>query len=172
MLLQVWFLYSFFKRRRGIKDYCLISYCYMKRFRGYLEYCVAVITGDDMEHQGKTSVVFDYTSFLGASCSKRWTFLEAMSTFAPIFSLAWKNTIKDTVSVEDRLWEQAMKSLSASRSDVVNIVTLVQLAKSEGIEEIKLVMPYELDNEQLERVSHRSHATISRLQQDEFMITL
>ncbi|MEF1186844.1 transporter, partial [Vibrio sinaloensis] len=33
-----------------------------------------------MEHQGKTSVVFDYTSFLGASCSKRWTFLEAMST--------------------------------------------------------------------------------------------
>lgn len=159
-------------QQRGIKDQCLISYCYIYSFGRYLEYRVAVISGDDMEHQGKTSVVFDYTSFLGASCSKRWTFLEAMSTFAPIFSLAWKNTIKDTASVEDRLWDQALKSLSASRSDEVNLVTLVQLAKSEGIEEIKLVMPYELDNEQLERVSHRSHVNIERLKQDEFMITL
>lgn len=98
--------------------------------------------------------------------------MEAMSTFAPIFSLAWKNTIEDTVSVEDRLWAQALKSLSASRSDEVNIVTLVQLAKSEGIDKIKLVMPYELDNAQLERMSLRSHANIERLQQDEFMITL
>ncbi|EED27080.1 hypothetical protein [Vibrio sinaloensis] len=94
-----------------------------------------------------------------------------MSTFAPIFSLAWKDTIKETVSVEDRLWEQALKSLSTSRSDEVNIVTLVQLAKSEGIKEIKLVMPYELDNEQIERMSSRAHANIQRLQQDEFMIT-
>ncbi len=100
-----------------------------------------------MEHQGKTSVVFDYTSFLGASCTKKWTFLEAMSTFAPIFSLAWKNTIKETISVEDRLWDQALKSLSANRSDESNIVTLVELAKSEGLAELKLVMPYELDSE-------------------------
>ncbi|WP_394125692.1 transporter [Vibrio hepatarius] len=123
-----------------------------------------------MEHLGKTSVVFDYTSFLGASCSKKWTFLEAMSTFAPIFSLAWKNTIKETISVEDRLWDQAMKSLSANRSDESNIVTLLQLAQTEGIEELKLVMPYELEAEQLEKVRAKINVEISSLSQDELMI--
>ncbi|NOI80767.1 transporter [Vibrio tubiashii] len=125
-----------------------------------------------MEHLGKTSVVFDYTSFLGASCSKKWTFLEAMSTFAPIFSLAWKNTIKDTLSVEDRLWDQAMKSLSANRSDESNIATLLQLAKSEGVEELKIVMPYELDVELLERLKAKSKADIRPLSQDELIIKL
>ncbi len=124
-----------------------------------------------MEHQGKTSVVFDYTSFLGASCTKKWTFLEAMSIFAPIFSLAWKNTIKETISVEDRLWDQALKSLSANRSDESNIVTLVELAKSEGLAELKLVMPYELDSEQIQRVSSKTHANVQRSQQDELIIT-
>ncbi|MCZ4293997.1 MULTISPECIES: transporter [Vibrio] len=123
-----------------------------------------------MEHLGKTSVVFDYTSFLGASCSKKWTFLEAMSTFAPIFSLAWKDTIKETLSVEDRLWDQAMKSLSANRSDESNIITLLKLAKLEGVEELKLVMPYELDNEQIERLRVKSHAEIVSLSQDELMV--
>ncbi|MDC5840517.1 transporter [Vibrio europaeus] len=125
-----------------------------------------------MEHLGKTSVVFDYTSFLGASCGKKWTFLEAMSTFAPIFSLAWKNTIKDTLSVEDRLWDQAMKSLSANRSDESNIATLLQLAKSEGVEELKIVMPYELDVELLERLKTKSKADIRPLSQDELIIRL
>lgn len=123
-----------------------------------------------MEHLGKTSVVFDYTSFLGASCSKKWTFFEAMSTFAPIFSLAWKDTIKETLSVEDRLWDQAMKSLSANRSDESNIITLLKLAKLEGVEELKLVMPYELDNEQIERLRVKSHAEIVSLSQDELMV--
>ncbi|MEL7290703.1 MAG: transporter [Pseudomonadota bacterium] len=123
-----------------------------------------------MEHLGKTSVVFDYTSFLGASCSKKWTFLEAMSTFAPIFSLAWKNTIKESTNVEDRLWQQAMNSLSANRSDESNILTLLELARFEGVEELKLVMPYELDSEQLERMRSKSGVMISPLTQDELMI--
>ncbi|KGY12169.1 transporter [Vibrio tubiashii] len=123
-----------------------------------------------MEHLSKTSVVFDYTSFLGASCNKKWTFLEAMSTFAPIFSLAWKNTIKDTLTVEDRLWDQAMKSLSANRSDESNILTLLELAKYEGVEELKLVMPYELDIESIERVKAKSNADIQVSSQDELFI--
>ncbi len=124
-----------------------------------------------MEHQGKTSVVFDYTSFLGASCSKKWTFLEAMTTFAPIFSFAWKDAIKEGDSVEDRLWEQAMKSLSASRSDEANIITLLKLAKYEGIQELKLVMPYELEQEQLDVVQRNSKVNIDSAQQDQLIIT-
>ncbi|MCG9596958.1 transporter [Vibrio sp. Isolate25] len=125
-----------------------------------------------MEHQGKTSVVFDYTSFLGASCSKKWTFLEAMSTFAPIFSLVWKSSIKEAISAEDRLWDQAMKSLSASRSDEANILILMQIARSEGIEELKVVMPYELEQEQIESLETRSNTSIESDQQDELFITL
>ncbi|ODS11602.1 hypothetical protein VSF3289_01869 [Vibrio scophthalmi] len=130
------------------------------------------ISGDDMERQGKTCVVFDYTSFLGASCSKKWTFLEALSTIAPVFTIAWKDTVELSRSPEERLWEQAMKSLSASRSDESNIHTLVKLAKSEGIDELKLVMPYELESELIERLKMRSQVNIQNLQQDEWMITL
>ena len=86
--------------------------------------------------------------------------------------MAWKNTIKETISVEDRLWDQALKSLSANRSDESNIVTLVELAKSEGLAELKLVMPYELDSEQIQRVSIKTHADVQRSQQDELIITL
>ncbi|EGU31717.1 transporter [Vibrio scophthalmi] len=125
-----------------------------------------------MERQGKTCVVFDYTSFLGASCSKKWTFLEALSTIAPVFTIAWKDTVELSRSPEERLWEQAMKSLSASRSDESNIHTLVKLAKSEGIDELKLVMPYELESELIERLKMRSQVNIQNLQQDEWMITL
>ncbi|MDA0147390.1 MULTISPECIES: transporter [Vibrio] len=124
-----------------------------------------------MEHQGKACVVFDYTSFLGASCSKKWTFLEAISSIAPIFGLAWKDGIKSQETAEERLWNQAMKSLSASRSDESNIHTLLKLAKTEGIHEIKLVMPYELEQEQIERLKKRSKVDIQNLQQDELMIT-
>ena len=131
-----------------------------------------MFTGDDMDHQDSARVEFDYTSFLSASCSKKWTFLEAMSTFAPIFSLAWKDTIKETVSVEDRLWDNALKSLSANRSDESNIVILLELAKLEGISELKLVMPYELEPSQIERVCRQSHAKIESNQQDELIITL
>ncbi|XHY20959.1 hypothetical protein ViNHUV68_16670 [Vibrio sp. NH-UV-68] len=154
----------------GIKDHSFISYCHKDADLGYWVHCVAVNTGDDMEHLGKTSVVFDYTSFLGASCTKKWTFLEAMSTFAPIFSLAWKNTIKESITVEDRLWQQAMNSLSANRSDESNILTLLELAKFEGVEELKLVMPYELEDEQIERMRRKSGVSILALTQDELMI--
>ncbi|KII79810.1 hypothetical protein [Vibrio renipiscarius] len=125
-----------------------------------------------MECQGKTCVVFDYTSFLGEECSKKWTFLEALSTIAPIFSLAWNDTIKTTCGPEERLWEQAMKSLSASHSDEANINMLVKLAKTEGIQELKLVMPYELEKDQIERLQQQLSVSIKNLDQDEFMITL
>ncbi len=65
-----------------------------------------------MNTQERTRVVFDYTTFLGASCNKKWTFLEAMTSFAPIFGTVWKDSIKELSSPEDRLWEMALKSLS------------------------------------------------------------
>ncbi|MCC4234928.1 transporter [Vibrio anguillarum] len=125
-----------------------------------------------MNTQERTRVVFDYTTFLGASCNKKWTFLEAMTSFAPIFGTVWKDSIKELSSPEDRLWEMALKSLSTRRSDEANLISLVRLAKLEGIEELKLVMPYALDSEQIQLIQNKSQSLIKNTKPDEFLITL
>ncbi|WP_428772415.1 transporter [Vibrio sp.] len=125
-----------------------------------------------MQNQSKACVEFDYTSFLGANCRKKWTFLEAITSFSPVFGTVWKDTIKDTQSVEDRLWDHAMKSLSAQHTDEANLMALIRLAKLEGIEEIKLVMPYTLDSEQIELIERMTHTNIRYRDQDEFTIIL
>ncbi|MBT2913059.1 MULTISPECIES: hypothetical protein [Vibrio] len=125
-----------------------------------------------MNTQERTRVVFDYTTFLGASCNKKWTFLEAMTSFAPIFGTVWKDSIKELSSPEDRLWEMALKSLSTRRSDEANLISLVRLAKLEGIEELKLVMPYALDSEQIQLIQNKSQSLIKNTKPDEFIITL
>ncbi|GAB2658881.1 transporter [Vibrio panuliri] len=125
-----------------------------------------------MEHQGKASVVFDYTSFLGDACSKKWTFLEALSTIAPVFSIAWNDSVQQSWTPEERLMNQAMRSLSASHSDESNIHTLLELAKSEGIHELRVVMPYELEQEQLDRIQQQLQVHITYLEQDELMVEL
>ncbi|ASW80767.1 transporter [Vibrio anguillarum] len=130
------------------------------------------MSGDKMNTQERTRVVFDYTTFLGASCNKKWTFLEAMTSFAPIFGTVWKDSIKELSSPEDRLWEMALKSLSTRRSDEANLISLVRLAKLEGIEELKLVMPYALDSEQIQLIQNKSQSLIKNTKPDEFIITL
>ncbi|WP_162046182.1 transporter [Vibrio taketomensis] len=125
-----------------------------------------------MEHQGETSVVFDYTAFLGDAYGKKWTFLEAMGTIAPIFNIAWKDAVEQTCTPEERFKNQALRALSASRSDESNIRALLKLAKTEGIHELRLVMPYELERDQLERIQKRADVNITNLEQDELMIRL
>lgn len=135
-------------------------------------YRVAFMSGDIMDKQEDASVLFDYTSFLGASCSKKWTFLEAMSSFAPIFGIVWRDNIKELTKPEDRLWEMALKSMSSRKSDESNIVTLAKLAKLEGIEELKVVMPYPLEKEQIKHIEDRGQLVINNTSPDEFYITL
>ncbi|GMM88531.1 transporter [Vibrio fortis] len=125
-----------------------------------------------MDKQKETCVEFDYTNFLGASCDKKWTFLEALTTFAPVFGTVWKDSIKDLSTPEDRLWEKALKSLSTRKSDESNIVVLLKLAKLEGINELKVVMPYSLEDEQIEYIESRSHLVITGSSAEEFTIKL
>ncbi|EHU9472952.1 transporter [Vibrio vulnificus] len=125
-----------------------------------------------MEKQGKRHVEFDYTSFLGASCSKKWTFLEALTTFAPVFGVMWKNSIAELSEPEDRLWDAALKSMSSRRSDESNLVTLLKLAKLEGIDELTVVMPYALEPTQIEFIQNRSESKIDCREQDVFVIRL
>ncbi|EIO4104820.1 transporter [Vibrio vulnificus] len=125
-----------------------------------------------MEKQGKRHVEFDYTSFLGASCSKKWTFLEALTTFAPVFGVMWRNSIAELSEPEDRLWDAALKSMSSRRSDESNLVTLLKLAKLEGIDELTVVMPYALEPTQIDFIQNRSESKIDCREQDVFVIRL
>ncbi|BBM64515.1 hypothetical protein ACOMICROBIO_GDFFDHBD_01685 [Vibrio sp. B1REV9] len=119
-----------------------------------------------MKHQGKICIEFDYTSFLGASGSKKWTFVEAFSTIAPIFGLLWKQNIAELSKPEDRLWEAALKSMSSRQSDESNLVKLAKLAQHEGIQELRVVMPYSLDSEQIEYIEARSQLKVDITEQD------
>ncbi|MEZ8637358.1 transporter [Vibrio cyclitrophicus] len=125
-----------------------------------------------MDKQEETRVEFDYTTFLGASCSKKWTFLEALTTIAPVFSTVWRDSIKELGTPEDRLWQMALKLMSTRKSDESNIVTLLKLAKLEGINELKVVMPYSLEEEQIEYIESRSHLMIAGNTGEELTIKL
>ncbi|MCG3728220.1 transporter [Vibrio cincinnatiensis] len=125
-----------------------------------------------MDQSQRVAVVFDYTSFLGVSCRKKWTFSEALLSFAPIFGAVWQDTVKLSQTQEERLWDMALRRLSSRRSDEANLITLLKLAKSEGIEELKLVMPYSLEPEQITLIQEKSASQIKVLEMDEFMITL
>ncbi|GLO60827.1 hypothetical protein MACH09_13350 [Vibrio sp. MACH09] len=125
-----------------------------------------------MEKNEAVSVVFDYTSFLGASSKKKLTFIEILSSIAPVFTTVWKDSVKDLTAPEDRLWQQASKSLSTRSSDERNLIRLVRLAKLEGIGELTLMMPYELDRNQIELIAEKTNTTIQHTAQDQFTINL
>ncbi|EDP60243.1 hypothetical protein [Vibrio sp. AND4] len=124
-----------------------------------------------MDQQGKTCIEFDYTNFLGATGSKKWTFVEAFATIAPIFGLMWKRNIAELSQPEDRLWEAALKSMSSRRSDESNLVILVKLAKHEGIHQLRVVMPYSLDSQQIEYIESRSQLKVDAAEQDVLNLT-
>lgn len=123
-----------------------------------------------MDNQGSDLIVFDYTTFLGTDSKKKWTFLEAFSSIAPVFGLTWKDTLEQEKNPQQRFVDKAFSSLSAQSSDESNIIRLAEIARLEGIKELKLMMPYELDQKQLDNISQESEAEISRSAQDEFMI--
>ena len=125
-----------------------------------------------MNQQKKTCIEFDYTSFLGATASKKWTFLEAFATIAPMFGLMWKKNLAELRQPEDRLWDAALKALSSRHSDESNLVQLTQIAKDEGIDELRVVMPYSLDAKQIEYIESRSHLKVETAEQDILNIKL
>ena len=53
-----------------------------------------------------------------------------------------------------------------------NFQLAVELIKGQGIERIKLVMPYSLDRDQIVKIESRSHVRIAGQQGDEIVIVL
>lgn len=88
------------------------------------------------------------------------------------FGVMWKNSIAELSEPEDRLWDAALKSMSSRRSDESNLVTLLKLAKLEGIDELTVVMPYALEPTQIDFIQNRSESKIDCREQDVFVIRL
>ncbi|MGR5295733.1 transporter [Vibrio mediterranei] len=116
-------------------------------------------------------VEFDYTSFLGASCSKKWTFLEALTSVAPVFGEAWKESTKNqNIDPDSRLWEKALSALSSRRSDESNLVALMKIARKENIACLKVVMPYSLESEQIQLIQDKGNVKIVVIPNEDILI--
>ncbi|WP_217516265.1 transporter [Vibrio metschnikovii] len=125
-----------------------------------------------MQQSQRVSVVFDYASFLGASCTKRWNFSDVLASFAPIFGTVWQDTVKQSKTHEERLWDLALSTLSSRRSDEANLIALLKLAKAEGIEELTLIMPYGLEPAQVLLIEQSAEVKLQPAQGDEFLVVV
>ncbi|MCL9782008.1 transporter [Vibrio sp. S4M6] len=121
-------------------------------------------------------VEFDYASFLGASCDKEWTFLEAVNVSVSNFrNVGMGNKDVVDISPQERLWKAALNALSTGYSDESNLIALCSIAKSENIAVFKLIMPYPLNSAQIQSITQSSGAEICVLEndiQDEFLINV
>ncbi|MBF9000107.1 MULTISPECIES: transporter [Vibrio] len=125
-----------------------------------------------MDKQSKIRATFDYTSFLGASCTKKLTFAEVLGSFSPMAGEALKGAIGKEKSAEERLWDIAMDRLSSRRSDESNLINLIRFAHKEGIDEIRLIMPYALEEGQIKVIEQKAQALFHGNGSEEFIIEL
>ncbi|CAM3586539.1 hypothetical protein VA7868_04296 [Vibrio aerogenes CECT 7868] len=126
-----------------------------------------------MEQLHQVRAVFDYTSFLEALTSKKWSFLEAIQSVYSSRRLTSFVSAKVKLSPEERLWQNAMHYLSTHYSDELNLLTLLKIAKSEGIHELKIMMPYALEESQLHDIESHSECIVQLIQEmDELKIKL
>ncbi|MCE0492677.1 transporter [Vibrio salinus] len=117
-----------------------------------------------------SSVVFDYTSFLGVSSQQKWTFVDA---FHHLSSPGDEDEQQaDQYELESRLWRKAQNVLSSRKSDECNLLALMAIARAEGVEELKLLMPYDLEPDQLSSIREHSRDIINDREHDELLITL
>lgn len=107
------------------------------------------------------NVVFDYTSFLSASCNHRLTFLEALQALIPAFEVLWTSSMPKGLTESEKLQKQALKVLSTSISDSNNLIRLLRLARAEHIHELVITLPYALDNEQLDHIELKADCRIT-----------
>ncbi len=117
------------------------------------------------------SVVFDYTSFLGVSSQQKWTFTDAFHFLSSSEEINEQNQT-DLCELEGRLWNKALNVLSSRKSDECNLLALIEIARSEGVKKLKLLMPYDLEPEQLLLIHEHSKEIINDSEHDELMITL
>ncbi len=114
-----------------------------------------------VEISKSSNVVFDYTSFLSASCKHRLTFIDALKTLVPAFEISWTSSLPNELTESEKLQLQALKVLSTNISDSNNLIRLLRLARSEQINELLITLPYALESEQLDLIESKAGCRIT-----------
>lgn len=109
-----------------------------------------------MDISKDSGVVFNYTSFLSASCQYRLTFIDALKALIPSLTVSWTSALPEGISESEKLQTQALKVLSTSTSDTNNLIRLIRLARQERIQELVITLPYALDSEQLDYIEAKA----------------
>lgn len=94
-------------------------------------------------------ICLNYTDFLGASCKKRWSFVDAIYGVMPIFGMVTKKPASIAPPSSERLKELALQIISTQVSDEINISRLIVLAQQQDIACFDILLPYPLSDEQL-----------------------
>ncbi|WP_122032986.1 transporter [Aliivibrio sp. EL58] len=116
-------------------------------------------------------IEFDYSSFLINSSNQKWTFSQALKSLIPTFGTIWNASVHDSTSTQERLRLEALQVLSSHINDESNIIRLIRLARIEGISDLKIKLPYTLDDEQILYILDNTHTEISQ-KNDEFDLLL
>ncbi|OBT13467.1 hypothetical protein A9264_07320 [Vibrio sp. UCD-FRSSP16_10] len=120
-----------------------------------------------------TTVTFNYRHFLKLkSKGRRWQVVDVLSSIAPIFSTLWHHQLDQFKDAEQMLWERALSELPRLRNDVDNLVNIVELAREYKIEQIEMILPDALKNEQIERISQLSQVKIEIMGDELLMVKL
>jgi hypothetical protein len=107
-------------------------------------------------------IEFNYGSFLVDSSNQKWTFSQALKSIIPTFGTVWNASVHDKTPLKERLRLEALNVLSAHINDESNIIRLIRLARIEGISDLRVMLPYSLDEEQINYILANTHTTISQ----------
>lgn len=113
-----------------------------------------------VEFSNKSNVVFDYTTFLSASCKHKVTLVDALKALIPAFEITRWSSMPNGLTDSEKLQTQALKVLSTSVSDTNNLIRLLRLARFEHIDELTIQLPYALDDSQLEEIEAKATCKI------------
>ncbi|CZF82090.1 hypothetical protein [Grimontia marina] len=114
---------------------------------------------DSTEKHNSHVVSFDYTQFLCESSRQHWTFLEAITSQLSRFRRRHAESYQGFFPSE-AFTLSVSHSLSSLYSDVSNLVTQVEEAKKQHIEALNVLLPYALDDVQLDKIRRKTGAMI------------
>ncbi|MBC7001652.1 hypothetical protein BIZ37_03690 [Photobacterium sp. BZF1] len=116
-----------------------------------------------VEFSNPDNVVFDYTTFLSASCKQRVTLVDALKALIPAFEITWTSSMPHGMTDSEKLQLQALKVLSTNISDTNNLIRLLRLARAEHIDELMIKLPYALEEFQLVEIESKAACKMIKL---------
>ncbi len=105
-------------------------------------------------------IEFDYSSFLINSNKQNWTFLQAVKSLLTILFGVDKASKNALLSTQEKINQIAQQVLSSHINDESNILRLIRVVRAEGVNELKIKLPYVLDEEQIQYILDCAHVEI------------